>query len=753
MGHKRLPEALALAGMTVGPSALAAPHYAAQVTRTAEGVAHVEARDMAGLGYGAGYSAAEDNGCVIAENRITVRGERARHFGAGNVTVGFNDIPNLESDFFHRIVGDLRALRRAHAATSRDSRALIAGFAAGYNRFLRDRPAGFAAECRGAAWLQPISSGDMLLMINAAAIQGSAAPYARFIAGAAPPKPGSVPVIPPTAPAPGPTVQQGLGSNAWAFGSERTATGGGMLVGVPHFPWSGPNRFRRVHLRIPGKLDVMGIALASSPFVTMGFNRDIAWAHTVSTSQHLSLFLLDLEPGDPTAHRVDRRREALRRRAITVEVKGAAPVTRTLYTSRYGPMIAIPGSGLPWSTTLAYALRDANQGNMRAGDAALGIARARSVRQIRGVLGRTMGIPYVNTIAADRAGDALFADISAVPNLSADKLDRCGIAQANRQDSDTPALFILFGGFSGCDWSIDRYAPVAGLMPVAQLPATIRTDYVQNSNDSYWLTNPAAPFPRLSPLLGLVGARQNLRTRASVGAVARTGRIDGAAARALALDNDVEAARLVLDDLLRLCPQRPALAAACTVLAKWDRRADATSRGALLFFAFWRKALGLKGLWATPFDPAQPLATPRGLDPAQASAILDALQGAVTEMAQTGLAPDAPLGQVQVSPRDGARIAIHGGPSAAGVLNAIHSARGTEGLIPFHGTSYAQVVGFDADGPVADSLLSYSQSSNPESPHYADGTRAYSEKRWLRLPFTPAQIEAARIGPTIALRE
>ena len=64
-----------------------------------------------------------------------------------------------------------------------------------------------------------------------------------------------------------------------------------------------------------------------------------------------------------------------------------------------------------------------------------------------------------------------------------------------------------------------------------------------------------------------------------------------------------------------------------------------------------------------------------------------------------------------------------------------------------------QIVSFDETGPVARSMLSYSQSTNPESPWYADGTRAYSAKQWLPLPFTTAQIAAAKVGETVTISE
>ena len=49
-----------------------------------------------------------------------------------------------------------------------------------------------------------------------------------------------------------------LGSNACAFGKDVTGNRSGMLLGNPHFPWSGPNRFYEMHLTIPGQMDVMG---------------------------------------------------------------------------------------------------------------------------------------------------------------------------------------------------------------------------------------------------------------------------------------------------------------------------------------------------------------------------------------------------------------------------------------------------------------------------------------------------------------
>jgi acyl-homoserine-lactone acylase len=42
----------------------------------------------------------------------------------------------------------------------------------------------------------------------------------------------------------------------------------------------------------------------------------------------------------------------------------------------------------------------------------------------------------------------------------------------------------------------------------------------------------------------------------------------------------------------------------------------------------------------------------------------------------------------------------------------------------------------------AEGFLTYSQSTDPANPHYADFTRAYSQKAWYRFPFRAEEIEA-----------
>jgi acyl-homoserine-lactone acylase len=754
--------AVALA-IVLAPAAQArAPRFEASIVRTTHGIPHVTAKDWRGIGYGVGYAYAQDNLCLLAEEIVTVNGLRSRYFGPqAKGVIAFDPIDNLTADTFFRAVIDLPALRRGAGRPSLPANQMRAGYVAGYNRLLRELgSANVPIACRDKPWVRPITDDDMLALGEKQALLSGSLVLAPAIAGAAPPAPGTAAQgaalgLPPV-------HDTGMGSNGWAFGSETTANGRGLLVGNPHFPWNGINRFYQMHVTIPGVYNVMGAGLGGTPLPTIGFNKDIAWTHTVTAARHFTLFELTLDPTDPTSYFVDGKSEKMVARQITIPMPdGTPPVTRTLYKSRFGNLLAMPASGLGWTTQRAFAIRDANSGNQRLFETWVAIGQARNTGEVRAAVERTLGIPWVNTIAADRFGNALLADVTAVPNVSAQKLSSCATP---RSAALAPRLFLLDGSRAACDWDRGAGTPVAGLMPAKDQAVFERRDYVANSNDSYWLTHAANPAPPLSPILGPARSERSLRTRSGLIEIDRRlkgtdglagNRVTHETALGMQFANKSLAVELTLDKILTLCAGQADLATACEILSKWDRRFDVDSRGAYLFVAFWDGAMAIPNKWAVPFDVNDPVNTPRDLitEGDIGTKLLTALRAGVARLGTENIALDARWGDVQFVMRGAERIGVHGAHGNLGVLNVQQSDKVTGGLTPRHGTSYVQIVSFDDTGPIADALLSYSQSTDPASPFYADQTHDYSSKNWNRLPFTQTQIQAAAIGTAIAIRE
>jgi acyl-homoserine-lactone acylase len=77
------------------------------------------------------------------------------------------------------------------------------------------------------------------------------------------------------------------------------------------------------------------------------------------------------------------------------------------------------------------------------------------------------------------------------------------------------------------------------------------------------------------------------------------------------------------------------------------------------------------------------------------------------------------------------------------VYNAIQPAGFTAGVgyAPIaYGSSYIHTVTFTESGPDARALITYSESTDPESPHYADVTKLFSRSGWVKMPFAEGDI-------------
>lgn len=790
MKHRIARGAIALATLALAATALTGcatsggygseQGLSAEIRRTSYGIPHIRANDYAGVAFGMAYAYAQENVCLMADQLVTVSGERSAVFGPDQTTeVSFKRMRNTDADAFFRAILDDDALQAGMATQSPEARELLRGYIAGYNRYLRDTPpAQRPAACRNAAWVRPITALDMARLAEEKSIQASAGALAAGILAAAPPAAGKaaaalsdkIDVASIDVDAVNRDLQlldPPIGSNGWAFGKAATVNGRGLLLGNPHFPWTTTNRFFEAHLTVPGKLDVMGASIASFPIISIGFNKDVAWTHTVSTARRFTLFELKLAEGDPTTYLIDGKPHKMTTKTVRYDVRQPdgtlAARTHTIYLTEYGPVVAMPAAGLPWTAQRAYTLRDANRNNMRAIDTWLDIARAGNVGDVRQAIGN-LGIPWVNTIATDRHGRALFADVSVTPNVSTAMLGQCapageGAALAKKLLVGT-GMVLLDGSRAACNWTVDAASPVPGLVPPSAMPVLERDDFVANSNDSSWLTNPAQKLEGFSPVLGPQGVPQRLRTRVGLMEIGKRlsgvdglpgNRFDVPSLQAVLFRDRNLAAEIVLDDLLRACAGKAAQADAdlrdgCAALGQWDRRSNVESRAASLFREFWMRAHTIPNVYAVAFNAADPVNTPRGLrmqDGTVGPAVFKALKDAVGAMRTAGFALDAPLGDVQAAISPAGRIALHGGEEYEGVLNKLTSQPvSAQGLHVYFGTSYVQTVGFDNQGPVAQALLVYGQSVDPNSPHAWDQMRQFSAKRWISLPFTEQAIAA-----------
>lgn len=760
--------------------------FEAEVRWTTHGVAHVRAENWGGLGFGQGFACAKDNVATIADQIVKVRSERSRYFGPGPQGA------HLASDFGYLALGiavRAEALRAAQPEWIRD---MVRGYVAGYNEALAEhrREATLPKWCADAAWIRPIGDLDLYTYLGDVALMASGRNLAQVIGrGEAPGPDGPV--------APSPMEALGgntLASNGWALGREMTASGHGIVMSNPHFPWFGEGRLWECHLTIPGTIDVYGVSLLGAPGVQIGFNDGLAWAHTFSGGHRFTLYRLDLVAGDPTSYRYGDQTRAMTSRTHRIDVLGDGgvlePLERTLWSSHYGPMLNMPLLGWGLETTFSY--RDANIDNEAVMRQFLGMCQAQDLDGFQAVYHEVKGLPWVNTLAADRSGRVWYTDASATPKLS--ETARARFLERLATDPIAALLHerrvaMLDGSEPDDEWMDVPGARSPGLEPAAALPALERTDFVLNANDPHWMANPEAPLEGFSPMSGLERRALSLRTRQNfhtVKALKAQGSITVHDVIGAVLANESLSAELLVDAVVARCRDAGSvtfagnvveLAEAAKVLESWDRRDDLDSVGA----ALWREIVrsftpgewcAAGALFATAFDPENPVATPAGLAPApeaRADPVLVAVAAAVQALAAAGVDIDAPLATMQWAVRGTERIAVHGGTEGDGVLNILSPTASLSAGLPVdsleqrptvppavpnrpglceggyqvdYGTSFLMAVELTNDGPVGVGLLSYGQSGDPDSPHHRDGTEAYAAKAVRPLLFTDAAIAA-----------
>ncbi|QHC22363.1 penicillin acylase family protein [Streptomyces sp. GS7] len=773
------PPGAAAAGGSRYPSA---GGLSAVIRFTEYGIPHIVAKDYPDLGFGEGWAQAADQVCTLADGFVTVRGERSRYFGAAAApdqslsSAG----SNLSSDLYFAGVRDAgtveKLLRRpAPAGPSDQVRELMRGWAAGYDAWLRQHRVRDPA-CAGRPWVRPVTTLDVARRSYALAVLGGQGKAVDGITAARPPADSPAarpaPAAHGTTDAPDTTglraffSQDGsdMGSNAVAFRGSTTANGRGLLLGNPHYPWAGGRRFWESQVTIPGELDASGASLLGSVTLSIGHNSRIAWSHTVATGVPMNLHQLTLDPSDPTVYLVGGVPERMTRRRVTVPVQGGSDVTRTQWWTRYGPVLTSLGPlRLPWTAATAYALNDPNAANLRAQDTALGFSRATGVDGVARSLRRTQGLPWTNTVAADAAGHTLYSQSQVLPRITDALARRCSTA-LGRTTYPATGLAVLDGSRAGCALGRDPDAVQPGVFGPSAMPTLKDAPCVENSNDSAWLTNADHPLTGYPRIFGPTATPRTLRTRGAiedVSAMAAHGGLTVGDLQRRQFADRAPAGALAAADTARACAALPHgtatsstgkavdVTAACRVIRSWDRTMRAGSRGALLFDRFWRQltdGVPPQRLWRVPFSAADPVATPNTLDTSEPG-FGRALADAVGELRAAGIPLDAPLGDHQFVVRDGRRIPLGGGTERLGVWNKVEgvwdAARGGYTEVST-GSSFLQAVGFDGSGcPVARTLLTYAQSSDPNSPHHSDQTRLFSAGRMVRERFCERDILAS----------
>lgn len=497
------------------------------------------------------------------------------------------------------------------------------------------------------------------------------------------------------------------GSNAWAIGPSRSASGNAMLLTNPHLPWGGEFTWFEAQLAGP-QFDAYGAALVGTPFPAVAFNDHLGWTHTFNPIDASDLYRLQLTDGG-YAWNGGVRPFQTETKTLKVRQEDGSVRTDTMVARRsvHGPVVAQRDGE-------ALALRIAGLSEPGLFEQYWNMLGASNRSEFESAL-RRLKMPMLNTVYADEDGRIFYHFGGRIPER---KLG----GWAYWQD-------VVPGDTSATLWT--SVHPYEDLPRIADPPS----GWVQNANDPpFTATLPRRIEPSEFPDYMTPRAPGNsaymFRPQRSIEMVDGDSSITFDELQAYKGDTRMLAADRLLDDLLpaaRSHGDEQALRAAA-VLEDWDRTAGAESQGSVLFARWFRTAMKQDSLFATPYQPASPTVTPDGL--ANPKAAAEALTDAARTVKSRHDSLDVPWGAVHRLVGPNGSYPASGGDGLFGVFRVLRFGEMQSGRRRARfGDSYVALTEFTDDGPRARAILPYGNASQPGSPHRGDQLQMYAEKK------------------------
>ncbi|WP_273275034.1 acylase [Maribacter polysiphoniae] len=506
-----------------------------------------------------------------------------------------------------------------------------------------------------------------------------------------------------------------LGSNAYAVSPKRSASGNAMLVQNPHLPWWREFLFFESHLTLEGK-NMYGSTLVGFPGIVIGFNDHLGWSHTNNTIDNADTYELVVKDNgyvlDGEVKAFESTKESIKVKQedgslVEQEIKLLRTVHGPVVNQKEGKVLALRMVGLDRPDMVLQWWKMINSTSFEAFESTLKMAQ----------------IPFWNVMYADKAGSIFYLFNGLVPKRTEDAWKYW-----NR---------IIPGGKSADIWTeVHDYAD----LPKIKNPSV---GWLQNANDPPWTsTIPMTLDPNDFP--GYMAPRSMaFRPQRAARMMLEDESITFEELVDYKLSTRLEFADRILDDLFAAVDASDSekAKAAKVVLEKWDREADADSRGMLLFYNWANKFnVRKKSNYAEPWSIDKPNTTPDGF--ADQTTAVQLLEQAAQEMETQFGGLDIPWGEYYRIRYNGKDLPANGIDGSMGVFRVAWPGDKDENhMFVGGGDSWVGVIEF-GDEVKAKVLLSYGNATQKDSPHNGDQLTLFSKKELRDAWFTKEAIKA-----------
>lgn len=503
------------------------------IYRDTYGVPHVFGRTDASTIFGFAYAQAEDNFWRVEENFIHALGRASELYGE----------KSLNEDRLNHALEIPRLAREEYARLDRHMRLLCDSFAAGFNHYIARHP-------KKPRLLTRIEPWYTLAFIRYNYYQNGFARDRNLRQTQLQ-----------TAEFDGDDLKAHTGSNGWAIGPSKSATGHALLFINPHLPFFGPGQVYEGHVHSDQGWNFTGYTRFGFPLPYVGHNENGGWVSTDNAADLSDVYLETFDdPARPLAYKYGKGYRLANERTEEIQVKTATGTETRRFTMRkthHGPILAARDGKM-------LAIRMAkfeSDGWLREW---YDMTRVKSLDALKRAMA-PLNMLFGNVMYADRQGNTWYLYNGAVP----------------RRDPRFDWTKPVDGSDPATEWQ--------GYHTLAELPqlANPKTGWMQNCNTTpFLLTSEGNPDQKQFPKY-MVQEGDNPRGAISREVLSGIATFTFDDLRRLAFDSRVMSAGNRLPALLAALKNGDQkLREVHDELARWDRRSTNESV-AMTLFSLW----------------------------------------------------------------------------------------------------------------------------------------------------------------------
>lgn len=282
------------------------------IVRSQWGVPHIFAKTDAEVAYGLAWANAEDAFKEMQDLLVIGKGMNGRYLG----------VEGAKADFFRHVIQAEELVEEKMYSLPGDFLQYMDGYVQGANAFAAKHPDQIVLKN-----LFPVTVKDALVsyVVALSFMTDASGAMEKIYDG----KLDSIRI-------------PGIGSNAFAINSKKSADGRTYLGINPHMQMTGTFSFYETHLQSEEGLNMYGPVFQGGTSVYMGNNEHLGWSMTWNYFKRGDIYKLEMHPKKKNTYKFDDEWHKLETKKIWLKVKVAGitiPVLKKSYYSEHGPVL------------------------------------------------------------------------------------------------------------------------------------------------------------------------------------------------------------------------------------------------------------------------------------------------------------------------------------------------------------------------------------------------------------------------------